>query len=92
MNLAFYSIEDTDEGFLLHPVDHANLDGYHFGDRLLEGVKFKIVAHGKTVTATPATKFEEDYLRKLNAKKWLKGALNMPSNVIYSKVLILNKK
>ena len=52
--------------------DHALLDGYHFGDRLLEGVMFEIrIADDGTFTATPCDSRE---LHGLDAPLWIKRA------------------
>ena len=39
MKLMAYTDEECTES---HPVDHLFIDGYSFGDRLLEGVMFKL--------------------------------------------------
>ena len=51
----------------------AYLDGYAFGDRLLEGVTFEIrIKNGKVTAAT--TLGCKSYMADLNEKKWLKEA------------------
>lgn len=53
----------------------AKVDGYQFGDRLLEGVMFIITVQDD---GTLKAEVEEDakvYMADLNEKKWLKAAL-----------------
>lgn len=54
-------------------LDYALIDGYHFGDRLLEGVKFRVSIDGGVVTVVtdPA---HARYMADLNEAKWLKEA------------------
>lgn len=49
------------------------LDGYSFGDRLLEDVMFEITKEGDKFTAK-ISKECEDYFEDLNKEKWLKEA------------------
>lgn len=63
-----FRTEDKDE------VEYAYINGYDFGDRLLEGVLFKIVIENnkfKTVDVAPDAK---EYFSQLNQKKWLREA------------------
>lgn len=65
----------------LVPVDYGYVDGYQFGDRLLEGVMFKI-----TVTKQNKLKAEiapgfEDSLEGLDKKYWLKLAVEHAETV-----------
>lgn len=62
------------------PIDHALLNGYHFGDRLLEDVYFKITVSGKKLQAEPATIEDDAYLDDLNKKKWLREAMKYASD------------
>lgn len=51
--------------------DYALLDGYHVGDRLLEGVMFEIrIADDGTFTATPAGG-DMAWLSGLDAPMWI---------------------
>ena len=52
-------------------VDHAILDGYAVGDRLLEGVKFMVTILNDKVIANVHPE-DADYFKRLNQKKWLK--------------------
>lgn len=56
------------------PVTTAYLDGYHLGDRKLEGVlfKFRLVKNKLTVRVV---KEHSDYFAKLNQSFWLKRAV-----------------
>lgn len=51
------------------------MDGYAFGDRLLEGVKFRVspgvTKHGLKVVIDPGS---ADYFSDLNQKKWMREA------------------
>lgn len=51
------------------------LDGYSFGDRLLEGVLFDVTNKNGKLTAKPHGKSDARYLDDLNAKKWLKACV-----------------
>ena len=53
----------------------AYFSGYPFGDRLLEGVMFKATIQDDGSMKVEVTPESADYLRGLNAKKWLKEAL-----------------
>lgn len=56
-------------------VDALYLDGYNFGDRLLEGVIFHVrVAPGGDDLAVSVDGQDEKYLKDLNARKWLREA------------------
>lgn len=56
-------------------VDVLYLDGYNFGDRLLEGVIFQIrVAPGGDNLAVSVDGQDEKYLKDLNSRKWLNEA------------------
>lgn len=53
------------------------VDGYDFGDRLLEGVHFTVEIDPETVkvvSVQPSSKDDEVYLDDLNKSKWLKRA------------------
>lgn len=53
------------------PIDYAEMDGYAFGDRLLEGVMFRVRRfedNDLEVTIDPDSK---DYFESLNMRKWL---------------------
>lgn len=51
-------------------VDHILVDGYDAGDRLLEGVMFKVSIHGDELRAK-VTKEHEKFFSTLNTKHWL---------------------
>jgi hypothetical protein len=54
------------------PVDHLLFDGYYFGDRILEGVMFKVKLDGSVETVEDWS--THPYFSGLNAQKWLKEA------------------
>lgn len=54
-------------------------DGYVVGDRLLEGVLFRVEVDEialKVVSVTPKTRSDDTYLDDLNKTKWLKEVEN----------------
>jgi hypothetical protein len=57
-------------------VNKAKLDGYLFGDRLLEGVMFEITidANGKMSADTPDP-HDKEYMDDLNVAKWNRAAV-----------------
>ena len=56
-------------------IDHVLIDGYPFGDRLLEGVMFEIrFAKGAKKYKAAITKDAREYFSTLNEKMWLKQA------------------
>jgi hypothetical protein len=55
------------------PVDACLLDGYQFGDRILEGVNFRITTDSKKLIAETLPE-DEDYMSGLNKAKWLREA------------------
>jgi hypothetical protein len=54
-------------------VDRVTFDGYDFGDRLLEGVKFHGVLEDGKLQVSVEPK-DEAYFKTLNEKKWLREA------------------
>ena len=54
------------------PVDEVKINGYHFGDRLLEDVYFRVKVVNDKITVTGVDPDSADYFAKLNQKKWLK--------------------
>ena len=55
-------------------ISYGLLDGYSFGDRVLEGVKFQIIIDHNKVKSVTVCKEAKAYFDTLNAKKWLKDA------------------
>jgi hypothetical protein len=54
-------------------LEYALVDGYGFGDRVLEGVYFEVrVVKGKISVST--CEAHKDYMGGLNEKKWMKEA------------------
>jgi len=60
----------TDRG----EIPYAFVNGYNFGDRLLEGVMFKITITKNNKFKAEALRKDMDYLKGLNLKKWLGSA------------------
>jgi hypothetical protein len=52
---------------------HAYIDGYDIGERLLEGVPFKVELTGRKFKCS-TTPGSETYMDSLNKKKWLREA------------------
>jgi len=63
-----------DDPFILAPADYGLVDGYAFGDRLLEGVMFKIKAKDGVLTAEVMPR-SAAYFEHLNKEKWLAEAV-----------------
>ena len=61
-------------------VSTAYLNGYHFGDRLMEGVSYgvKVNSNGDLETFIP--KSSQDYMDDFNCKKWLDRAEEYAKN------------
>lgn len=55
-------------------VDTVLIDGYVFGDTLLEGVMFRVKSDGNKLSATIESEFAE-YIKKLNKKQWMKECI-----------------
>jgi hypothetical protein len=53
----------------------AYIDGYHFGETLLEGVIFRAFIKGNKLKVELAKKEDIGYFNTLNTKMWLKAAL-----------------
>ena len=62
------------------PIEYALLDGYLVGDRLLEGVKFKVSIKSGKVIAQPAASDDAEYMRRMNKRRWLKEAAEFAAN------------
>ena len=56
-------------------VKKVSFDGYHFGDRLLEGVIFDAVLDDKGNVSVSVQTESAAYFSDLNEKKWLAAAL-----------------
>jgi len=54
-------------------IDHVLVDGYYFGDRLLEGVNFMVKDQDGIPTALGVVPEAQSYFEDLNQKKWLKA-------------------
>jgi len=52
-------------------IDHVLINGYHFGDRLLEGVYFKVTIKDEEFKVVLA-EGEEHYCKQLDMKHWVK--------------------
>lgn len=59
-------------------LDYVLMDGYSFGDRLLEGVMFEVRKDNKNFQVQISQE-SEDYFNGLNKKKWLKEATSYAS-------------
>ena len=63
-------------------VDHALLDGYDFGDRLLEGVMFEVrVADDGTISIQVQEK-HRSYFSQLNEQMWLEAAKERAEEIL----------
>jgi hypothetical protein len=75
MKLAFYKVapmaDDVDN---LVPIKYAYMDGYVFGDRILEDVMFKYWIDDKGKLKSDFAK-PNGYTKGLNKKKWLKESI-----------------
>lgn len=56
------------------PVEFGLMDGYHFGDRLLEGVMFKVTIDENDKIQVALEPDSEEYCKGLNMVKWMKEA------------------
>jgi len=54
-------------------IDHIIVDGYCFGDRLLEGVEFMVKDENGKPNALGVKPECQDYFSDLNKKKWLRA-------------------
>lgn len=54
--------------------DYALIDGYFFGERILEGVNFEVRVSMEGSFSVKVDPQSEPYFEKLNKKKWLKEA------------------
>jgi predicted RNA-binding Zn-ribbon protein involved in translation (DUF1610 family) len=56
-------------------VDAVLVDGYSFGDRLLEGVIFRVTRNSQGGLKAVVEPEFADYMGKMNAKKWIKECI-----------------
>lgn len=56
-------------------LEYAIVDGYHFGDRLLESVGFIIKINGDKFICEGVQEEHQRYFDDLNKKKWIKAAV-----------------
>ena len=72
----FYKVtEDAPEQCTLTPVDAGYIDGYLFGDRLLEGCIFKITVTDQNKLVAEVTPDCASYFEGLAKNKWLTAAV-----------------
>lgn len=73
--MTFKLMDTNEDGEPTHEVKEAYLDGYAFGDRLLEGVwfGFRVTPDGKNIEAFLPPDSAE-YMERLNSKFWLERA------------------
>lgn len=64
-----------DEDAVLPKAKKAKLDGYEFGDRLLEGVMFIYTINNDGSLSVEVEESSKDYFDNFNKEKWLKIAL-----------------
>jgi hypothetical protein len=57
------------------PLDFAHMDGYGFGDTILEGVTFEVRISEGTTRVNVAAK-DAKYFKTLNERLWLEHALD----------------
>lgn len=55
--------------------EYAYVDGYDFGDKLLEGILFRIVIENNKFTCNQVDLESFDYFETLNKKMWFKSAV-----------------
>jgi hypothetical protein len=65
-------------------IESAKVNGYNFGDRILEGVLFEVKVVGKKLKTTEVEPSAKDYFKDLNEKKWLKEANDYLRNILDS--------
>lgn len=58
------------------------VDGYAFGERLLEGVLFEVSFADKTVTSVAVEARSADYFNGLNTKQWLAAAKKYAQGIL----------
>lgn len=70
-------IVDTSNNTIVSNDTVIAIDGYEFGDRLLEGVKFKarLSEDGKELTVFGTS--DNNYMEGLNSSMWMKSALKL---------------
>lgn len=61
-------------------VNAAYFNGYHFGDRLLEGVMFKATVSKDGFLQVEHSGKNKNYWKMLNNEYWLKAALEFAEN------------
>jgi hypothetical protein len=71
--LKFYHVGESDGTFT--PADSGWIDGYCFGDRLLEGVMFRICVGADGRLAAEVGPASAAYFDGLNGKRWLNEAV-----------------
>ena len=59
----------------VEPCNQARVDGYFFGDRMLEGVKFIATIQEDGTISVAVDPQHEDYFNQLNTQMWLDKAL-----------------
>jgi hypothetical protein len=56
-------------------IDYILIDGYGFGERILEGVKFRVFKKNGKFSVESVENWKKDgYLKQLNEKHWMKEA------------------
>ena len=71
----FYMLETENEGVLHEEVEYGIINGYLFGDRLLEDVMFRVgVSRDRSDVEVSISPDSANYFKNLNEKKWLAEA------------------
>lgn len=66
----------TDDEGVVSEVDHAWIDGYPIGDRMLEGLWFKITITTDNKFQAEVDSGSAEYFSTLNERKWLNEVLD----------------
>lgn len=79
--LRLFGFTKNDDEVML-PESTFSIDGYRFGNRLLEGVMFDVVFDDKKILSCVVEERSATYFSGLNVKKWLKEAKNSAQDIL----------
>jgi hypothetical protein len=77
---SFYKVVG-DDPFTITPTNYAVVNGYSFGDRLLEDVRFKITIDANGTFHAEVFPQYKEYFNDLNTTKWLAEACRFAQTV-----------
>jgi hypothetical protein len=75
INFSHFGLKEKGGNVSIENTNQAKIEGYDFGDRLLEGIKFIVTIEDDTSLSVKVDPRAEGYFGQLNEELWLDKAL-----------------